>query len=60
MNEPINDRLKELKRFYDLLAHLEYKNGTKINLSICNGKMNWPKQGIYVFYEAGESRTESG
>ena len=60
MNELINDRLKDLKRFFDLLAHLEYKNGTKINLGICNGKMNWPKQGIYVFYEAGESRTESG
>ena len=60
MNELTHDRLTDLKRFYDLLAHLENNNGAKLNLGICNGKMNWPKQGIYFFCEAGESRTESG
>ncbi len=60
MNELKNDRLKDLKLFYDLLAHLEHKNGIKLNLGNCHGKMNWPKQGIYFFYEDTESRTESG
>ncbi len=49
MNEQKNDRLKDLKRFYDLLAHLEYKNDTKLIFGSCRGKMNWPKQGVYFF-----------
>lgn len=60
MSGQINDRLKDLKRFYALLSHLEDNNGIKLNLGICNGKMNWPKQGIYFFFEDGETRTESG
>lgn len=60
MSELKNDRLKDLKHFYDLLAHLENNNGTKLNLGSCHGKMNWPKQGIYFFYEDTEIRTESG
>ena len=60
MSGQFNDRLKDLKRFYDLLSHLEDNNGIKLNLGICNGKMNWPKQGIYFFFETGETRTESG
>ena len=60
MSGLFNDRLKDLKRFYDLLSDLENNNGIKLNLGNCNGKMNWPKQGVYIFFEAGESRTESG
>ena len=42
-----------LDRFYDLLARLEKVNGGKRQLVGCHGQMDWPKRGVYFFFEDG-------
>ena len=53
-------RLKDIKRFYDLLDQLELKVGKKRILANCNGHMDWPERGVYFFFEPGEERSTSG
>lgn len=50
----------DLIRFYSALGHLESATGGKRRLSYCNGKMKWPKRGVYFFFEHGESQSGSG
>lgn len=57
--EKIN-RLDDVVSFYQLLDVLKTKIGGYQILSTCNGKMNWPRRGVYFFFEPGESRTNSG
>ena len=45
-----------LDRFYDLLDELEEKIGGRRRLGDCRGRMDWPKRGIYFFFEPGEMR----
>lgn len=53
-------RLKDIKRFYDLLAILEIKiDGTRL-LANYHGSMHLPKRGVYFFFESGEYRSTSG
>ena len=59
MSGLVNVRLKDFKRFFALLAHLESNNGIKSIVGLCNGNMNCPKQGVYISFEGGEFRTES-
>ena len=47
-----------LDRFYDLLARLEKVNGGKRRLAGCHGQMDWPKRGVYFFFEDGEFRSD--
>ena len=54
------DRLNDLRRFYDLLAALERKLGGKRTLADCDGRMDWPRRGVYFFFETGEIRVHSG
>jgi hypothetical protein len=50
-------RLKgELDQFYELLALLESGLGGKRTLRCCQGKMEWPPSGVYLFFESGEFR----
>lgn len=57
------NRLEDLKRFYSLLEELEKRNGGFRMLSNCSGRMEgseWPRRGVYFFYEFGENRTYTG
>ena len=56
----MSGRLDHLKRFYDLLADLEIRQGDRRRLSACDGRMNWPARGVYFFFEPGETRSDSG
>ena len=51
------ERLIKIRDFYDILQELEERLGGKRQLRNCNGKMNWPKRGVYFFFENGEKRT---
>ena len=53
-------RLDDLMRFYQLLTRLEAAMGGTRLLSNCDGRMNWPKYGVYYFFEPGEMRSDSG
>ncbi|MCK4871201.1 MAG: hypothetical protein KAS72_00600 [Phycisphaerales bacterium] len=43
------------QRFYAILASLEERIGKRC-LKECTGRMNWPSQGVYFFFEDGEHR----
>jgi len=47
----------DLQRFYDLMAHLAERNGTR-RLFECHGRMDWPTRGVYFFFENGETRPD--
>lgn len=49
-------RKQDLETFYKILNMLERKLGGHRYLSNCNGQMNWPRKGIYFFFEDGEIR----
>ena len=49
-------RKRDLETFYKILNKLERKIGGRRYLSNCNGQMNWPKKGVYFFFEDGEFR----
>ncbi|MBC15580.1 MAG: hypothetical protein CL942_00870 [Desulfovibrio sp.] len=53
-------RIDHLKRLYELLDILETRVGGKFLLHDSDGRMGWPKQGLYLFFENGEERSESG
>ena len=53
-------RTHHLKQFYESLNLLEELVGNARILSECNGRMKWPRRGVYFFVEPGEHRTESG
>lgn len=48
------------KRFYDLLTGLEQTLGGARRLSQCDGRMGWPKRGVYFFREPEEDRCHTG
>jgi len=54
------DRVGEVARFYELLHRLEQRCGGRRLLSECDGRMGWPRRGLYFFFEPGERRTDSG
>jgi hypothetical protein len=51
-------RDKDVERLYDSLQRLEEGLGGRRVLGECDGKMDWPKQGIYIFFEPGENRAD--
>lgn len=53
-------RLSHLKKFYTLMKALERNIGSKRKLGNTHGRMYWPQQGVYFFFEKGESRKRSG
>ena len=54
------NRQHDLTHFYELLSALEGRLGGKRRLSDCNGRMDWPRRGVYFFFEPGEIRSISG
>ena len=58
--QPDPERLEHLDHFYSLLDDLEEKVGGKYQLADCSGRMDWPSQGVYHFFEDGELRQKRG
>ena len=54
------ERIADTIRFYELLACLERRAGGVRTLEACDGRMEWPRRGVYFFFEAGEERSGSG
>ena len=53
-------RLRDLAMFYETLEALEQRCGGRRLLRDCDGRQNWPQRGIYIFFEKGEQRTQTG
>ena len=53
-------RLRHIQRFYEILDELEASVGDRRTLRESDGRMGWPKRGLYFFFELGEERTASG
>lgn len=49
-------RADDLDRFYDLLDRLAERFGGTYRLKDCDGRMDWPDRGVYVFLAPGETR----
>ena len=47
-------RLKDLRRFYDILDQLEINVVGERKLAECHWQMQWPQRGVYFFREPGE------
>ena len=54
------ERLADTVRFYSLLDRLADRVGGPSLLRNCHTGMDWPKRGIYFFFENGESRSGTG
>ena len=55
----MTSRQGDLTRFYAILDDLAAVIGGA-RLADCNGRMAWPKRGVYFFLERGEKRADSG
>jgi hypothetical protein len=55
-NEEVANYNNDLNAFYEMLSELEDGLGGKRTLMECNGRLNWPKRGIYILFEDGETR----
>ena len=56
----MDQRLSDVRRFYDLLGTLEGKLGGMRTLGSSSGRLGWPQRGVYFFFEGGEARSDSG
>ena len=56
----VSARLRDVQRFYEILARIETKVGGKRALGEADGRMDWPERGVYFVFEPGEERTTSG
>jgi hypothetical protein len=54
----LSERREALERFYEGVAILELAQGGRRTLSECDGHMNWPRRGIYLFFENSEFRED--
>ena len=54
------ERLADTIRFYELLDRLAARVGGPRLLAECHAGMEWPRRGVYFFYEDGESRSRTG
>lgn len=52
------ERNNLIEQFYSLLNELRNKTGFRY-LKDCRASLDWPKQGVYFFFEAGETRQGS-
>ena len=55
---PAPDRITDTLRFYALLARIKESTGGYRFLATCDGRMDWPRRGVYFFFEDGEGRSE--
>ncbi len=48
--------IRDLERFYAVLNGIKEQVGGERRLLECNGRMGWPRRGVYFFFEPGENR----
>ena len=53
-------RERDLMRFYSLMERLAVLRKGPRCLRVCEGRMDWPRRGVYFFFEPGEFRSDSG
>ena len=53
MDTTDESRLTDVRSFYELMDALEQNSAGKRVLRDCNVKMDWPRRGIYFFFEPG-------
>ncbi len=53
-------KLDDIRTFYRSLADLKKRVGGFRTLAACHGRMDWPKRGVYFFFEREELRNQSG
>lgn len=56
----MQNRKRDLIRFYSLLHRLENQVGGRLLLTDCSSKSNLPSRGIYFFMETSEMRSDTG
>ncbi len=56
--EPAPGRVADTHRFYALLSRISERTGGYRHLATCDGRMEWPRRGVYFFFEAGEPRSD--
>ena len=52
------NNIEDIEYFYSLISDLKDRIGGYHYLSECNGRMNWPRRGVYFFFEPGEFRKD--
>jgi hypothetical protein len=52
----MSDRRRDLDRLYELIAVLSQREGGTRLLRDCSKATGWPSQGVYFFFEPGETR----
>ena len=57
---PEPDRVADTLRFYALLSRISERTGGYRYLATCDGRMGWPRRGVYFFFEPGEPRSGPG
>ena len=60
--EPVmtDARQAHLDQFYRLLTDLAGTSMARAGFTACTGRDDWPRQGVYFFFEDGETRVENG
>jgi len=53
-------RLSDIECFYELIDVLDDRVGGKRLLRDFSNYRDWPMRGIYLFFEPGENRIDSG
>ena len=53
-------RLEDLIHFYRLIDRLAAGRAGGRRLGECHGRLDWPRRGVYFFFEPGERRSETG
>ncbi len=53
-------RIYDVEKFYGIMENLEKRLGGKRVLEKCDGRMSWPRRGIYFFFNEDENRAHSG
>ena len=55
---PAPGRAADTGRFYALLSRVSERGGGCRHLATCDGRMDWPRRGVYFFFEPGEHRSD--
>ena len=55
-----SDRIADTIRFYEYINHIGDLVGGVHTLATCDRAMDWPRRGVYFFFEKGEERSKSG
>jgi len=53
-------RLADLECFYELVHECGRRLGGPRRMAVCSGRLEWPKRGVYFFFEPNEVRRDTG